>query len=111
MLRTAQSKGDVKVRVSACIGEKVLKPLGIATYGKYEYTLVSGGERMCSVATSSSSIKRATAITTQLEDFHFFLNTNLNLATFLSCPLLGDTRTLILFGEFKNRVQPRFCYS
>jgi len=31
----------VRVRVSACIEEKILKPLGIP-YGKYEYTLVSG---------------------------------------------------------------------
>ena len=40
-VRTAQSEEDVRVRVSACIEDKILKPLGIP-YGKYEYTLVSG---------------------------------------------------------------------
>ena len=41
-VRAAQSEEDVRVRVSTCIEEKILKPLGITTYGKYEYTLVSG---------------------------------------------------------------------
>jgi type II restriction/modification system DNA methylase subunit YeeA len=40
-VRTARSEEDVRIRVSACIEEKILKPLGIP-YGKYEYTLVSG---------------------------------------------------------------------
>jgi len=39
----ASSEEDVRVRVSACIEEKILKPLGLqGTAGKYEYTLVSG---------------------------------------------------------------------
>jgi hypothetical protein len=38
----ARSEEDVRVRVSNCIEERVLKPLGITQMGKYEYTLVSG---------------------------------------------------------------------
>jgi len=39
----AATEEDVRVRVSECIEEKILKPLGLqGTVGKYEYTLVSG---------------------------------------------------------------------
>jgi|ECHhosMinimDraft_1075155.scaffolds.fasta_scaffold00475_3 type II restriction/modification system DNA methylase subunit YeeA len=38
----AHSEEDVRVRVSNCIEEKILKPLGVETVGQYEYTLVSG---------------------------------------------------------------------
>jgi len=38
----AHSEEDVRVRVSNCIEDGVLKPLGITQKGKYEYTLVSG---------------------------------------------------------------------
>jgi len=38
----AHTEEDVRVRVSNCIEEKILKPLGITQMGKYEYTLVSG---------------------------------------------------------------------
>jgi type II restriction/modification system DNA methylase subunit YeeA len=38
----ARSEEDVRVRVSNCIEEKILKPLEVTTVGQYEYTLVSG---------------------------------------------------------------------
>ncbi|MEL9941011.1 MAG: N-6 DNA methylase [Ignisphaera sp.] len=39
----AATEEDVRVRVSSCIEEKILKPLGLQSVaGKYEYTLVSG---------------------------------------------------------------------
>jgi type II restriction/modification system DNA methylase subunit YeeA len=38
----ARTEDDVKVRVSACIEEKILKPLGISQVGHYNVTLVSG---------------------------------------------------------------------
>lgn len=38
----AITEEDVRVRVSSCIEEKILKPLGIQQVGRYEYTLVSG---------------------------------------------------------------------
>ncbi len=39
----ANTEEDVRVRVSGCIEEKILKPLNIQNFiGKYEYTLVSG---------------------------------------------------------------------
>jgi type II restriction/modification system DNA methylase subunit YeeA len=38
----AHTEEDVRVRVSNCIEEKILKPLGITQVGKYEYTLISG---------------------------------------------------------------------
>ena len=39
----AKTEEDVRVRVSSCIEEKILKPLGIQQVaGRYEYTLVSG---------------------------------------------------------------------
>jgi len=38
----SHTEEDVRVRVSNCIEEKILKPLGITQVGKYEYTLVSG---------------------------------------------------------------------
>jgi type II restriction/modification system DNA methylase subunit YeeA len=38
----ARSEEDVRVRVSNCIEEKILKPLKVTTVGWYEYTLVSG---------------------------------------------------------------------
>jgi len=39
----AVTEEDVRVRVSSCIEEKILKPLGLqTTVGKYEYTLISG---------------------------------------------------------------------
>ncbi|WP_218042151.1 Eco57I restriction-modification methylase domain-containing protein [Infirmifilum lucidum] len=41
-VHSAHTEEDLRVRVSACIEEKIIKPLGITTYGKYEYTLVSG---------------------------------------------------------------------
>lgn len=42
-VRLAQTEEDLRVRASGCIEEKILKPLGIAQIGKYEYTFVSGG--------------------------------------------------------------------
>jgi len=43
-VRKADTEEDLRVRVSACIEGKILKPLGLesVTGGKYEYTLVSG---------------------------------------------------------------------
>jgi type II restriction/modification system DNA methylase subunit YeeA len=38
----AKNEADIKVRVSNCIEEKILRPLGITQVGKYEYTLISG---------------------------------------------------------------------
>ncbi|MCC6018879.1 MAG: class I SAM-dependent DNA methyltransferase [Candidatus Verstraetearchaeota archaeon] len=38
----ARSEEDVRVWVSRCIEELILKPLGIMQVGKYEYTLISG---------------------------------------------------------------------
>jgi len=38
----ARNEEDVRVRVSNCIEERILKPLGITQMGKYEYTLISG---------------------------------------------------------------------
>ncbi|NAZ31158.1 MAG: N-6 DNA methylase [Acidilobus sp.] len=38
----ALTEDDVKVKVSACIEEKILKPLGISQVGHYNVTLVSG---------------------------------------------------------------------
>ena len=39
----AVTEEDVRVRVSSCIEEKILKPLGLqSALGKYEYTLISG---------------------------------------------------------------------
>jgi type II restriction/modification system DNA methylase subunit YeeA len=38
----AHTEEDVRVRVSNCIEEKILRPLGITQVGKYEYTLISG---------------------------------------------------------------------
>ena len=38
----ASSEEDVRVRVSRCIEDGILKPLGIKDAGGYEYTLVSG---------------------------------------------------------------------
>jgi len=38
----ANTEEDVRIRVSNCIEEKILKPLGISQVGKYEYTLISG---------------------------------------------------------------------
>jgi len=38
----ARSEEDVRVWVSICIEELILKPLGIMQVGKYEYTLISG---------------------------------------------------------------------
>ena len=41
--RTARNEEELRIRVSNCIEEKVLKPLGITRYhGKYEYTPISG---------------------------------------------------------------------
>ncbi len=42
-VRLAQTEEDLRVRASLCIEEKILKPLGIAQIGRYEYTFVSGG--------------------------------------------------------------------
>ncbi len=37
----ASNEDELKLRVSTqCIGEMILKPLGITQYGKYEYTLI-----------------------------------------------------------------------
>ena len=42
-VQMARSEEDVRVRVSSCIEEKILKPLGLEhAVGRYEYTLVSG---------------------------------------------------------------------
>ncbi|MEM1696622.1 MAG: class I SAM-dependent DNA methyltransferase [Nanopusillaceae archaeon] len=42
-VRMARNEEEVRARVSVrCIEEKILKPLGITQYGRYEYTLVSG---------------------------------------------------------------------
>ncbi|RLG16065.1 class I SAM-dependent DNA methyltransferase, partial [Nanoarchaeota archaeon] len=41
-VRLAQNEEEVRVRVSKCIEEKILKPLGITQVGHYEYTLISG---------------------------------------------------------------------
>ncbi|MEM4827917.1 MAG: N-6 DNA methylase, partial [Desulfurococcaceae archaeon] len=42
-VREAVNEEEVRLRVSTqCIEEKILKPLGITQYGRYEYTLVSG---------------------------------------------------------------------
>ena len=38
----ARSEEDVRVWVSRCIEDEILKPLGIKEVGRYEYTLVSG---------------------------------------------------------------------
>ncbi|NAZ33036.1 MAG: N-6 DNA methylase [Pyrobaculum sp.] len=38
----AHTEEDVRVRVSNCIEEKILRPLGITQVGKYEYILISG---------------------------------------------------------------------
>jgi type II restriction/modification system DNA methylase subunit YeeA len=38
----ASTEEDVRVRVSRCIEEGILEPLGIREVGRYEYTLVSG---------------------------------------------------------------------
>jgi hypothetical protein len=38
----ARSEDDVRVWVSRCIEDEILKPLGIKEVGRYEYTLVSG---------------------------------------------------------------------
>jgi SAM-dependent methyltransferase len=38
----ARTEEDVRVRVSRCIEEGILEPLGIREVGRYEYTLVSG---------------------------------------------------------------------
>ena len=42
-INLAETEEDLRVRSSNCIEEKILKPLGIAQIGKYEYTFVSGG--------------------------------------------------------------------
>jgi len=42
-VRAAHTEEDLRVRASACIEEKILKPLGIPETGRYEYTLLSGG--------------------------------------------------------------------
>ena len=42
-IRLAQTEEDLRVRASHCIEEKILKPLGIAQIGRYEYTFISGG--------------------------------------------------------------------
>lgn len=42
-VRLAQTEEDLRVRASGCIEERILKPLGIAQIGRYEYTFVSGG--------------------------------------------------------------------
>ncbi|MEM1606401.1 MAG: hypothetical protein QXW41_09175 [Fervidicoccaceae archaeon] len=42
-VKEAVNEEEVRLRVSTqCIEEKILKPLGITQYGRYEYTLVSG---------------------------------------------------------------------
>ena len=41
-VRMARTEEDVRVRVSRCIEEGILEPLGIREVGRYEYTLVSG---------------------------------------------------------------------
>jgi len=41
-VRRARTEEDVRVWVSRCIEEGILKLLGIKDVGKYEYTLVSG---------------------------------------------------------------------
>jgi len=41
-IRLADNEEQVRIQVSRCIEEKILKPLGIDKVGKYEYTLVSG---------------------------------------------------------------------
>ncbi|MEM3944008.1 MAG: N-6 DNA methylase [Thermofilaceae archaeon] len=38
----AKNEEEVRIWVSKCIEEKILKPLGITQYGRYEYMLVSG---------------------------------------------------------------------
>jgi len=38
----ARTEEDLRIRVSHCIEEKILKPLNIPFEGKYEYTLASG---------------------------------------------------------------------
>jgi len=38
----ARNEEEVRIWVSSCIEEKILKPLGIAQYGRYEYMLISG---------------------------------------------------------------------
>ena len=38
----ASNEEELRIRASNVIEEKILKPLGIYQYGKYEYTLVSG---------------------------------------------------------------------
>jgi len=53
----SHTEEDVRVRVSNCIEEKILKPLGITQVGKYEYTLVSGARVDACMATSLSSTK------------------------------------------------------
>jgi len=42
-IRQASTEEDVRIRVSNCIEEKILKPLEIKQIGKYEYLLISGG--------------------------------------------------------------------
>jgi len=42
-IRQASTEEDVRIRVSNCIEEKILKPLDIKQIGKYEYLLISGG--------------------------------------------------------------------
>ncbi|MEM3489512.1 MAG: N-6 DNA methylase [Nitrososphaerota archaeon] len=42
-INSARTEEDLRLRISGlCIEEKILKPLGIVSIGKYEYTLVSG---------------------------------------------------------------------
>ncbi|MEM0460533.1 MAG: hypothetical protein QXZ31_11745 [Thermofilaceae archaeon] len=38
----ARNEEEVRIWVSSCIEEKILKPLGITQYGRYEYMLISG---------------------------------------------------------------------
>jgi type II restriction/modification system DNA methylase subunit YeeA len=41
-VKRSQNEEEVRLRVSNCIEERILKPLGISQVGRYEYTLVSG---------------------------------------------------------------------
>jgi hypothetical protein len=42
VVKRSQNEEEVRLRVSNCIEERILKPLGISQVGRYEYTLVSG---------------------------------------------------------------------
>ncbi|WP_202905240.1 Eco57I restriction-modification methylase domain-containing protein [Vulcanisaeta thermophila] len=41
-IKRAGNEEELRINVSKCIEDMILKPLGITQYGRYEYTLVSG---------------------------------------------------------------------